>query len=316
MQSDTQVDLSEVTIVLLSHNRKDELERNLPPLAALAANSGCELIVVDNASTDGSTELIAQLLKGRRNVRFIANHTNLGVAGGRNTGWRAATREFILNIDDDLIITEDSIVSMLSVLRGRSYAGIVSPRILGFRTGEAQCDHGSEEREIANFHGACHLVRTSVAVQAGLNDEACSFGGEELDLSIRVRTGGYAVLFTPQTTVLHNNIVKSGPEGKGRRKLWIYNFVRIFYKNFPIMFATILAARYIFSHVISGLCTHGPLFAVNLLTEALRGFRDGRRQHTLVPEQVVRFYRDPDLRPEFGNAPIWRKLANKMRRYA
>lgn len=312
IQRDLTVDLSDVSIVVLSFNRKDILARNLAALTKMVEDTGCELIVVDNASTDGSAEIIPAMLAGRANTHFIANEGNLGVAGGRNAGWREASRGFILNVDDDTLVTTDAIVSMLSLMRAQPGIAIISPRILHAETRAKQLDMGGNQFSLANFHGACHLLRTALIERIGANDELCSFGGEEIDYSIRARSAGFDVVYTPDATVLHNTLARVGADGSGRRQRWLYNFTRVFFKHFPLGFATVLSGRYLLSHLVSGMRAYGPLFAGPLLASAFRGFRDGRRQHKRVPANVVQFYRNPDLRPEFGNVPVWRKLWRKV----
>src|SRR5690606_12920646 len=105
-----------------------------------------------NASTDGSAEMIAEVLAGRSNARSIANDANLGVAGGRNTGWCTASRNFILNIDDDTLITADAVAAMLSAMDQRPELGIVSPRILHAATGAEQFSFDSPGYRPSNFH--------------------------------------------------------------------------------------------------------------------------------------------------------------------
>lgn len=300
--------LAEVSIVVLSHNRKSDLEANLHQLLNMVRECRCELIVVDNASSDGSVEMIGGLVGGIEGVMFIRNEDNLGVAGGRNSGWRTARRDYILNIDDDTFVTSEAVAAMLAVLRRRTDAGIVSPRILQAETKAQQFDLGGDECSAGNFHGACHMVRAALVEKIGFNDEACSFGGEELDYSIRTRATGFDVVYTPLATVLHKNIVRQGKEGRGRRLRWVYNFVRVYHKHFPPGFAALLTARFVLSHLVSGLRVHGPRFLPAILTVALRGWRDGRRQYSRVPEAVVAFYKNPDLRPDIGNVPLHRKL--------
>lgn len=304
-------DLSDISIVVLSYNRKDTLKRNLSTLTGLAHGTGCEIIVVDNASTDGSPEMIAAFITDIPNARFIANDKNLGVAGGRNTGWRAAERAFILNIDDDTLVTEEAVARMLSEMHAHPELGIISPRILHAVTGAAQLSFDKPRYQLSNFHGACHLVRRSVIDAVGLNDEYCTFGGEELDLSIRARAAGFDISYIGHATVLHDNLVRTGEVGRERRQHWIYNFIRVFHKHFPLRTALPFSLRYLTSHLVTGVRVYGLCFAPNLINAAWRGFRDGRRKHNTVPTEVVRFYHNPDLRPEFGNVPLWRKLANK-----
>lgn len=300
-------DLTDVAVVILSYNRREDVGRNLSRLVPMASELGFELIVVDNASTDGSDHLIQQFASNGV-VKVVNNKTNLGVAGGRNAGWRLATREFILNIDDDTIVSAEAIEAMLSVLQSRDDIGIVSPRILHARTGQPQFDYGGEEGQVSNFHGCCHMVRSSLVEKIGYNDEACSFGGEELDYSIRARAAGFDVIYTPAATVLHDNFPRQASEGRQRRERWAYNFIRVHHKHFGPRRAFPFTTRYLLSLVVSGTRTFGPGFIPVLFRSAIRGIRDGRRHHKPVPASVEGFYSRPDLRPDFGNIPIWSKL--------
>lgn len=307
-------DLSCVSIVVLSHNRKDALHRNLEALTTMVAETGCELIVVDNASTDGSKDLIASTLAGCDGAVFIANETNSGVAAGRNRGWRLARREFILSLDDDCAIAAGDVALLASLLRQSKYVGIVGPEIIEVSTGKSQLGYGNTSRSVANFHGACHMVRRDLARNLGFNDERCLFGGEELDLSIRVRAAGFDVRFLPKATALHDHEPRQGAEAKLRRRRWVYNHVRVFHRHFPFSAALPVSLRFFVSHVASATRACGPGFAATLVVEALRGLRDGRGEHRPVPKPVLRFYRDPDLRPDFGNRPLWRKLMDRLGR--
>ncbi|MCF8469395.1 MAG: glycosyltransferase family 2 protein [Parvibaculum sp.] len=300
--------LTDVSIVVLSHNRRDDLKTNLHQLLDMARACGCELIIVDNASDDGSVEMILELIGEAKEARFIRNADNLGVAGGRNSGWRVAERDYILNIDDDTFVTGEAVAALRSVLVRRPDAGIVSPRILHAETKAPQFDLGLEDCRAGNFHGACHLLRKSLVDRIGLNDEACSFGGEELDYSIRARAAGFDVLYTPLATVLHKSLVRQGKEGRARRQRWVYNFVRVYHKHFAPGFASLLTTRFVVGHLASGWRVHGLRFLPTILNAAFQGRRDGRRQYDPVPDFVVEFYKNPDLRPDAGNVPLYRKL--------
>jgi len=304
-------DLSAISIVVLSHNRKDALEPNLFALIRMVRECGCELIVVDNASTDGSAQMIREAAADCHGMKALLNDRNLGVGGGRNVGWRAAGRDYILNIDDDTIVTVDAVRKMLTMLRDRPEIGVVSPRIKHARTGEMQFDFGHVEYRPTNFHGACHMVRRTLLETVGFNDDSCTFGGEELDLSIRARAAGQDVVYTPGVTVLHDSQVRHGREGSDRLVRWLYNLVRIHHKHFPLVAALPLSWRYLMNYLVTGVRARGPSFAVTLIGSAWRGWRDGRRQHHRVPKEVVAFYTAPDRLPDIGNVPILEKLRRK-----
>ncbi|WP_170314763.1 glycosyltransferase family 2 protein [Aquibium carbonis] len=301
-----------VTIVVLSYNRRDALESNLAGLLRMVDENGCELVIVDNASTDGSVEMIRAAATGRTGVTALLNDRNLGVAGGRNAGWRAAGRDFILTIDDDTFVTTEAVGEMLSIMHRRPDMGIITPIILDARTKNKLYDYGEVEFRIGNFQGGCHMLRRSLLETVGYNDEACTFGGEELDLSIRVRAAGSDVVYTPRATVLHDGRVRYGKEGSDRRARWLYNFVRVHHKHFPLAAALPLSLRYLLSHLVAGLRANGLRAVPVLLGSGWRGLRDGRRQHVPVPPQVVRFYTNPTLRPDLGNVPLLHKLRRRV----
>lgn len=304
-------DLSSVSIVVLSYNRKEALERNLGVLVLLEEATGCEVVVVDNASTDGSQDVIRAATTRLPGLVVLLNDRNLGVAAGRNAGWSSASRDYILNIDDDTFVTAEAVAAMLMLLQERPEIGIVSPRIVHARTGASQLDFGTTEYRLGNFHGACHMLRRSLLQQIGYNDEACTFGGEELDLSIRSRAAGWDVVYTPHATVRHDSHPRPGREGRERRSRWLYNFVRVHHKHLPLLAAIPLSLRYMVSHLVAGLRSDGVRAAPALLTATWRGVCHGRRQRRLVPNEVVRFYTDPALRPDLGNVPLWSKLRRR-----
>ena len=148
----------------------------------------------------------------------------------------------------------------------------------------------------------------------GFNDEGCTFGGEELDLSVRARAAGFDVGYVGSATVLHSNLIRTGEVGRERRERWVYNFVRVFGKHFPLPLALSLSSRYFASHLVSGVRAFSPIFGLRLARATLSGFKAGRREREYVPDHVVQLYRDPSLRPEYGNVPILQKIIRSFRR--
>lgn len=304
-------DLGDLSVVVLSYNRLAELSFNLPALIDISRRRGFELIVVDNASTDGSVELIRALAVGE-NMKVILNETNFGVAGGRNFGWGAAERDFILNIDDDTIISEEAICSMLKFIRSNNQFGIVSPRIVHSATGQPQYDLGDEVLFPSNHHGACNIMRSSVVRTVGPNDARCTFGGEEFNYSVLVRELGFDVVYLPHITVGHNNHQREGRAGAERRIRRAYNLPRLYAKHFPYLFAAQLSFRYAVSHSISAVRAFGWSLGIKVILSVIWGFRAGRITYRPVSSRVVSFYRDENLVPDFGNIPIHRKILRRV----
>ena len=141
----------EVSVVILSHNRIDELIKSLNEHCSESSNNGYELIIVDNASTDGSREVIVEYANKYRDIKYVFNDKNLGVAGGRNSGYLLARSDFILSIDEDAHIKPNDIIGLKKMLTSMPKVGILSPMIIHEKTGDKQNPHGNQICEIGNF---------------------------------------------------------------------------------------------------------------------------------------------------------------------
>ena len=301
-----------ISVVVLSYNRADDLRANLESLLGATVPQLLEVIVVDNASTDGSPEMLASLARRDERLTVIANERNLGVAAGRNAGYSAARGEYVVTLDDDSSIPAGDLARVPEWFSSHPEAGILAFRVVHARTRRPENDHGIECRPVANFHGAGHAFRAEVFERVGLLDEICSFGGEEIDMSIRAFDAGYPTVYEPGMMVEHNSLVREGGDSRRRRSLWLYNYVRVLYKHFPPHLARRFSRRIIASLVVSGVARHGLPFAPVLLESATRGRRDGMDEHRPVGEATCRFYSDPRLRPDFGNVSLRAKLAARL----
>ena len=308
--------LADLSVVVLSHNRCEELLRNLQELCALRETAGFELVVVDNASSDGTRAELARLERQHPGLIVLLPDENLGVARGRNLGWGRATRGFILNLDDDTHVALDDMRAMLRAINGES-VGIVTPQVVEAATGAVHnADYAGRVREPANFAGACHLVRRAVWERVGELDPGCSFGGEEIDYSIRARAAGYSTVCVTEATAWHHGTPLSAGAGRRRREQWVYNYTRVVFKHFPLGHALLFAGRGLVSHLLNGIAAHGLAIAAPLLCNTLRGARAGRRRYVALPEPALRFYVNPALRPDFGQIPLSHKLIERFRRPA
>ena len=305
--------LSELSIAILSHNRCEELEITFLGLCDMMQDAGFELIIVDNASSDGSVELIDEAIMKHPGALSVKNAKNLGVGGGRNAGWEIATRPFILSLDDDTRVSLDQLSMLLEGTRAHPEAGITFPRMVHPLTQKLQTPDYGPADAAANFHGACHVVRRAAYAEVGQLDVDCTFGGEELDYSIRMRAAGWDVRYLPDVTIFHNALGRSGEIGRQRRQEWTRNFVRINFKYLPFRMAMLFAWRLTMSQVISGTRLLGLAFSVSIFRAAARGALQGISVHQAIPENVVNLYRRPDLQPDLGNVPLRRKALARLK---
>jgi len=301
-------DLSELSVTILSYNRCDELLQTFVPLCHAAQYEGFELIIVDNASSDGSLEIIKHALNGFPFVKFVSNPSNLGVGRGRNAGWSISTRSFILNLDDDTRVEVQDLLDLVHSIKRFPSAGVVFPQVRDVRTGKQLAPFGPNAASPGNFLGGCHIVRRSAVQEVGLLDDECSFGGEELDYSIRMRAHGWDVVFDPDCTVPHNGLPRQPREDKWRRREWNRNFIRVHFKHFPWRVASVFAFRFSVSQLLSGVRAHGLSFIPGLLRSSLVGAKQGWAIRHVVKPEVVQFYRRYGTRPDVGNVPLSFKL--------
>ncbi|HEX2506217.1 MAG TPA: glycosyltransferase family 2 protein [Gaiellaceae bacterium] len=221
--------MARVDVVVVSYNSRGVLRECVEPLAG---RPGVEVVVVDNASTDGSPEAIADL-----DSAVVRLEENRGFAYGCNVGWRAGDAPAVLFLNPDARIEPPALERLLQALEDAPEAGIVGPRIveedgsLAFsqrrfprlRSTYAQAlflhrlfprarwaselvrDPEAYERPGRPewVSGACLLVRRSVLEELGGFDEGFLLYCEDKDLCRRARGRGYDVRFEPGAVVCH-----------------------------------------------------------------------------------------------------------------
>jgi GT2 family glycosyltransferase len=300
--------LDDVSVVILCHDRLDEVLLNVPPRIDDAEQHGLELIVVDNASTDGTREHLERLFEDRGGFTLVLNERNLGVGAGRNSGWERTTRAFVVTLDEDTRITSEQLASLVDALRSRPDAGIVTPVVVHPEDGRLQTPVLAAPRRVTNFHGACYAIRREVIETVGMHDPDCDFGGEELDLSIRVRAAGWDVIQHPDLRIAHNSRRRSAPVDLWRRERWTRNHSRVMWRWFPYPQALAYSALNL-SGQLRASVRRRRLGELPRLTGAwIGGAIEGFRAHKPVPRETVSFYRERLgvsvlLRSRRGGAP-------------
>ena len=270
------VDLSQVTVVVLSYNRKDQLPKTVSHLLEIVRRTGCELMIVDNASSDGALDAVRPLLLDQPCVRLLANDKNMGVSEGRNIGWRAASRDFILSIDDDILLSEYDILEMLNIARQNDDAGIVSPDIVDSRTGRVLNGSLKEENGSASlFYEGCFFISRAALSDVGYLDPVLHIAGEGMDYSLRLRAAGYVIKRSHDTKVVHIDRVRSVEETSDRRKKWLWSFSYVYWKNLDTKTALVRSIKTFLAHTRSGVFLFGLRFVVSLPRVFYMGARAG-----------------------------------------
>src|SRR5271169_1031204 len=117
-----------VSIIIVVWNAKGYVLECLESLQEHCANAYSEVIVVDNASTDGSAELVAQRFP---EFKLIRNSENLGFAKANNIGMSQASGEYVCLVNSDVKFTSDCISPIVKYLETHPEAGLVGPKMMG-----------------------------------------------------------------------------------------------------------------------------------------------------------------------------------------
>ncbi|HCV44267.1 MAG TPA: glycosyltransferase family 2 protein [Bacteroidetes bacterium] len=221
-----------VYIIIVNWNGKDITLDCLGSLSRLSYRN-TKVVVVDNASSDGSVEEIGKrfptvvLLEMRENLRF-AGGTNAGIRYGLDHG-----AEMFLLLNNDTTVDPEFLSAMVERLGSSSDVGMVAPKIyyhgdpnriwfaggsISMWTGTMKHNGIREDdtgqfdtaREIEYTTGCCILVKREVVEKVGVLDESFSMYTEDADWSMRVRRAGYAILFEPKAKIWHKLSVSSG----------------------------------------------------------------------------------------------------------
>ena len=272
------VDLS---IIIVSFNTKELVQCCMEALerAQKESHASWEVIVVDNASTDGTHEYLSGLkgLKGfYRNVIVIENARNLGFSRANNIGIKQSHGAYVLLLNSDTEISIDAVPAMLRFMDGHPKAGAATCRLIlpdgsidpachrGFPTPWASLTYfvGLEHLfpKIALFSryhlwfkdmriqhqidcpsGAFFFTRRQVLESVGVLDEDYFMYGEDVDWAYRIKQAGWEIWYTPEATVLH----KKKQSGRAHADAGLrQNTQRYFYETMLLFYKKHYRSRY------------------------------------------------------------------------
>jgi GT2 family glycosyltransferase len=248
--------MNDLAIVIVSFNARADLEACLASLAAHPPAVSHEIVVVDNASSDGSVGAARAL-----GARVIALDRNAGFAAANNVGIRATSGRLILLLNSDTIVQPGAIDALVGRLLAVPDAAIAGPRLVD-RNGVPELSFGAMisplneyrqkhrtrewiDRETAReqfvdwLSGACLLVYRVDAERAGLLDERFFLYTEDVDFCWSVRKPGRKVLFTPAATITHVRGRSRASQPDASRKAYRRSHVA-FYEKHHALWAPLL----------------------------------------------------------------------------
>lgn len=256
-----------LSVIIVNYNVKYFLEQCLWALLPALKEIDSEIIVVDNASADNSVAYLTALFP---QVKFIAQKENAGYARANNMGWRQARGEWVLFLNPDTLVAEDSIASCLAFVKETANAGACGIRMLdgaGYFLPESKrgvptlsasffklsgfiklfptnktvaayyAGHLSEHKTnpVPVLSGAFMMVKKTVLQQTGGFDESFFMYGEDVDLSYRIKQLGYENYYIADSAIIH---FKGESTRKDSRYVKLFYqamkiFVKKHYKNQP-----------------------------------------------------------------------------------
>jgi len=186
-----------VTVNILSFNRKDELRITLTKVFEQDYKN-IEVIVVDNASTDGTQEMVKTEFP---EVKLIELDKNIGIAGW-NKGFEAAKGEYVLVLDDDSYPDKLSLERALRKFESNPNLGIIAAKVINNRIGKIETDGFRENPDF--FVGCGAIIKKEVYNRIGGFNKLIFIYLHELDYSARVYSAGYDIKYIKEVIVYHN----------------------------------------------------------------------------------------------------------------
>ena len=268
----------DLSVVIVNYNVVFFLEQCLNSVFAASKNLNVQIFVVDNNSVDGSINMLKENFSS---VVLIENKENVGFSKANNQAIKQANSPYVLLLNPDTVIEEDTFDKCIDFMNSNADCGGLGLRMLdgkgnflpeskrGFpspsvafykifglsylfpksqKFGRYHLGFLSEfeVNEVDVLSGAFMLLRSVTLEKVGLLDEQFFMYGEDIDLSYRIKLGGYKNYYFPETKIIHY-------KGESTKKSSV-NYVFVFYK------AMILFAKKHFSNKNANLFS----FAINL----------------------------------------------------
>jgi GT2 family glycosyltransferase len=223
-----------ISVVIVSWNARDHLRECLSSVRKTADATVKEIIVIDNASSDGSSEMVAAEF---RDVTLIRATENLGFARANNVALERATGTWLALINSDVVVHPNCFQQLVNYLESHDETGLVGPKLYGvdgeiqrscrrlptiwnticrvfgldnvlsrwplFSGREMRHWNHDEQAEVEVISGCFWLARRDAIQEVGTLDERFFFYSEDVDWCRRFRDAGWKMVFVPNATAMH-----------------------------------------------------------------------------------------------------------------
>ena len=242
-----------LSIILVCWNNKTYLDPCLKSLYETGMNNSFDVVVVDNGSTDGSQQMLAEKYP---EVRIIQNNENLGLGKASNQGIEATSGRYVLLLNNDTIVNGPSFDAMVDFLDQNPKTGAVGGKIFNsdgsvqtcyndfstfqeefliatglgklIRPGYPGVVNANEIKSVDWISSACLMVRRSTLDEVGLLDDGYFIYGDEADLQYRIKKAGWDIYYLPHATIIHFG---GRSMDRWKRRKMVYRGKMLFYKK-------------------------------------------------------------------------------------
>jgi len=231
-----------LSVIIVSFNTKDLLKRCLESLP-----SSLEIIVVDNASSDGTIQMVKKFkeLKNKK-IKIIENKENVGFAKAVNQGLKQAEGEYFLLLNSDIFVKDKALEKLIAFAQNEPQAGVIGGKLInpdGSLQGSCfklptisrvikefwfdgpssltkYAPLGNQPVEVEAIIGAVFLIPKKVLSKVGFLDERYFMYFEDLDYCRRVKQAGFKVYYLPEAEFIHEHGA-SGRSIPQKTHLWL-----------------------------------------------------------------------------------------------
>lgn len=240
-----------VSFIILSYNTRDLLKRCLESVEAHGKGLNYEIIVVDNASSDGSEKMIREHFA---NIRLLENETNVGFAKGVNQAAKVAKGEYLLFLNSDTELQDSSIKDMVAYAKEHTHVAVVGGNLKNADNSTSKSfgkfytlkgvyemlfydkrimPAYSSPTEVDWVSGGYMLIKRDVFERVKGFDEHFFMYLEDMELCYRIKNDGKRIVYFPKSTIQH---IGQGSSNRSFAIVQIYKGLNYFYqkhKSYP-----------------------------------------------------------------------------------
>ncbi len=255
----------DLSIIIVNYNVKEFLQNLIYSIQKAACNIKTEIIIVDNHSEDGSIEFIKEKLLPLDGIKLIINEENLGFSKANNIGLAEAKGRYILLLNPDVVVSEDTLHKMIDFFKVNPDAGLAGCKILNpDGTLQLACRRSfpgpwtafskvtglsslfprsplfakynltylneNETYEVDAVSGSFMMLTREAFEKVGGLDEEFFMYGEDLDLCYRIQKAGFKVFYVHSTQIIHYKGESTKRSNLDETK-YFYNAMHLFVKK-------------------------------------------------------------------------------------